>query len=198
MHSTATVCALSSLRQIQRQSEQNFLTNHTLQFSSSSLSGRWKTHFVQIIGLTNVEQLKPLQLRSFSCWNVWPTPAWRNGNADGSTPWLYFFVYLLWGLGGWYGKKWQFVIFSSGIGAALTQDNCVCTQKLGGGDVSRRHFWCPRQCREPVCSALMVFMPAWLPLALDPDLYYPAGSCFITAELISAANFLFPVPPSAD
>lgn len=37
----------------------------------------------------------------------------------------------------------------------------------------------------------MVFVLAWLPLALDADLYYPAGSRFITTTLLSSANFLF-------
>lgn len=40
-------------------------------------------------------------------------------------------------------------------------------------------------------SAVMVFVLAWLPLALDADLYYPAGSRFIMSVLLSSANFLF-------
>lgn len=56
-------------------------------------------------------------------------------------------------------------------------------------------FWPPRQSCKPARSAVMVFVLAWLPLALDTDLYYPAGSRFITAVLLSSANFLFLFSP---
>lgn len=70
------------------------------------------------------------------------------------------------------------------ISAAVLQDNCVCSRKraLGG--------WRVGSCK-PARSAVMVFVLAWLPLALDTDLYYPAGSRFITAPLLSSENFFF-------
>lgn len=79
--------------------------------------------------------------------------------------------------------------------AATTQDNCVWSQKrMGVRGLSLSCFWPPRQSCKPARSAVMVFVLAWLPLALDAGLYYPAGSRFIMATLLSFANFLFSRP----
>lgn len=76
--------------------------------------------------------------------------------------------------------------------AITSQDNCVCSQKQEGvWGPPLSCFWPPRQSYKPTRSAVMVFVLAWLPLALDADLYYPAGSRFITATLLFSTNFLF-------
>ena len=91
---------------------------------------------------------------------------------------------------------------------ATSQDNCVCSQRqagveeeVGGGGGRRRRRWeeeevgdvfgLPDSAVSQRRSAVMVFVLAWLPLALDADLYYPAGSRFIMSVLLSSANFLF-------
>lgn len=77
--------------------------------------------------------------------------------------------------------------------AAATPNNCVWSQKqvmVGGGGCLQAVFWPPRQSCKPACSAVMVFVLAWLPSALGAGLYYPAGSWFIMAALLSSANFL--------
>ena len=50
----------------------------------------------------------------------------------------------------------------------------------------------PRQSHKPACSAVMVFVLAWLPLALGSGSYYSPGSRFIMATLQPTANFPFP------
>jgi len=61
--------------------------------------------------------------------------------------------------------------------------------RKGGGSLSC--FRPPRRRCKPARSAVMVFVLAWLSLAIDADLYYPAGSQFITAPLLCGENFFF-------